>query len=142
MDTARLKIEQTILERSFPGRYQLRAEGMFIILEVLLRVSAGSHFRLMLRIAPDYPSSIPQAFIKEPAILKDFHGHDLVRISPSHPMHLLKPEARMVQLCHYRQENWHSNVTLYKVVLKCLIWLEAYQNHLQSGRPLTDFLGS
>ena len=45
-----------------------------------------------------------------------------------------------IQLCHYSDAVWHSNVTLYKVALKCLVWLNAYDGHLRTGEPLDYFL--
>lgn len=142
MDPARLNIERTILERSFPGASAFHDLGKpGARLEVTLPTSSGARYGLSVGLAADYPASVPQVFIVRPLVLRDFLGQDLLAISPSHTMHLLKPRERHIQLCHYKAQNWHPNVTLYKVVLKCLLWLEAYENHLQSGRPITDYLG-
>jgi len=142
VDAARLKIERTILEKSFKGAFVLsQDEAGAARLEVDVTVPSGGTYRLLLVAAADFPSSMPEAFLISPLLLRDFHGQDLLAISPSHGMHLLKPNGRFIRLCHYKPENWHPNVTLYKVVLKCLIWLVAYENHLQSGRLVTDYLG-
>ena len=142
MDTARLKIEETVLAASFKGAFQLAQDASGTArLEVDVTVPGGGAYRLLLVAAADYPSSMPEAYLISPLILRDCHGRELLAISPSHQMHLLKPNSRFIRLCHYKPANWHPNVTLYKVVLKCLIWLVAYENHLQSGRPITDYLG-
>lgn len=142
MESARFKIEQTVLEESFHGHYALRQEDSGIAhLDIEVSVPGGGTYGLLLVTAPDYPSSMPEAYLAHPLILRDFHGRELLAISPSHEMHLLKPNSRFLRLCHYKPENWHPNVTLYKVVLKCLLWLVAYENHLQNGRPITDYLG-
>ena len=143
MDPARLNIERTILDRSFPGAHRFLDMGTpSARLEIDLGTSSGAQYRLAVVLEHDYPASVPQVFVIRPLVLRGFHGEDLLAASPSHSMHLLKPKGRHLQLCHYKVANWHPNVTLYKVVLKCLLWLEAYENHLQTGRPVTDFLGS
>ena len=137
-----MKIERTVLENSFPGAFSLSQDEYGIArLEIEVRVPEGGQYRLLLVAEADYPSSMPEAYVIRPLILRDCHGRELLAISPSHDMHLLKPNSRFIRLCHYKDANWHPNVTLYKVVLKCLIWLVAYENHLQSGRPITDYLG-
>jgi hypothetical protein len=56
-------------------------------------------------------------------------------------MHTLAPSGNgMVQICHWRDARWHSNILLFKVFLKGLIWIEAYEQHLATGRPLADFV--
>jgi hypothetical protein len=142
VDNARLRIEETVLESSFKGAFRLTCDtGGAANLDIDVTVPGGGTYGLLLVAAPDYPSSMPDAYLVRPLVLRDFHGRELLAISPSHDMHLLKPAGRFVRLCHYKPENWHPNVTLYKVVLKCMIWLVAYENHLQSGRPVTDYLG-
>jgi hypothetical protein len=142
VDEARLKIERTVLESSFKGTFQLEQDASGAArLEIDVTVPGGGSYRLLLTAAPDYPSSLPEVYLIHPLILRDFHGRELLSLSPSHEMHLLKPGGRFIRLCHYKPENWHPNVTMYKVVLKCMLWLVAYENHLQSGRPITDYLG-
>ena len=143
MDAARLKIEETVLENTFRGAFTLRQDDSGTArLEIDVAVPGGGKYRLLIVAEGDYPSSVPEAYVIQPLVLRDAHGRELLAISPSHEMHLLKPNSRFIRLCHYKSEAWHPNVTLYKVVLKCLIWLVAYENHLQSGRPITDYLGT
>jgi ubiquitin-protein ligase len=142
VDEARLKIETTVLDETFPKAFRIAAEASGLTrVEVDVTVPGGGTYTLLLVAAADYPSSLPEVYIVSPLVLRDCRGRELLAISPSHEMHLLKPNSRFIRLCHYKAENWHPNVTLYKVVLKCLIWLVAYENHLQSGRPITDYLG-
>lgn len=144
MEPARQNIEEAILEQNFAGRYQwfdLKRPGK-TRLQMRLGTSSGQAYTLDICLPRDYPNSLPTVYIAEPDPLRDHRGDILALQSPSHPMHLLQPRGTQVQLCHYKAENWHPNVTLYKVVLKCLIWLEAFQNHLINGRPMVHFLGT
>jgi len=144
MDPTRYRIEKTILEHNFPRRFAFVDEQnpASFSLRLGLRCASGHAYQVRIRIPPDFPNSIPRAYVMTPADLRDHRGQGLAGQSPSHPMHLLSPEDGRVQLCHYRPENWHPNVTLYKVALKCLIWLEAYENHLLSGQPVDHFVHS
>jgi len=144
MTPARLKIETAILEQNFAGQFAFIAlkDPYRARLEVRLRSSTGKRYGLEIVLGKQFPATVPTVFIVYPDKLYTFRGEDLVRISPSHPMHTLQTEKGAIQLCHYKKENWHENVTLYKVILKCLLWIEAYESHLQSGRPLTDYLGN
>ena len=56
-------------------------------------------------------------------------------------MHTLTPSTNgMVQICHWRDNRWHSGIVLQKVFLKGLIWIEAYEQHIATGRDLADFV--
>ena len=108
MDSARLKIEETVLEASFKGAYELKQdESGTARLEIDVSVPRGGSYRLLLVAAQDYPSSMPEAYLIRPLVLRDCHGRELISISPSHEMHLLKPNSRFIRLCHYKQANWH-----------------------------------
>lgn len=143
MDAARIRIEEAVLAEHFPRRYVFHppTHGRSGYLEVTLKSSRGRHYRLKVMLAADYPARVPEVYLVYPETLPDHRKRNLASLSPSHKMHLLKPMGNFVQLCHYKPENWHPNVTLYKVALKCLLWIEAYEDHLRSGQPIVDYLG-
>jgi ubiquitin-protein ligase len=146
MDPARLKIERHVMQTYFPHRHAFvnMEDPSQAYLDVGLKTSSGRTYRLRVNIPPDFPNSVPAVYVTypEPDTLCDAAAKPLYQASPSHSMHLLQPDGKFVRLCHYKQENWFPGVTLYKVVLKCLIWLEAYQSHLQDGKPLDYYLRS
>src|SRR5713226_6320665 len=39
-------------------------------------------------------------------------------------------------------DRWRGSILLHRVFLKGLIWLEAYEQHLATGRPLAEFVSS
>ena len=43
-------------------------------------------------------------------------------------------------ICHFKASLWTDNNTLYQVVMKGLIWLEAYEAHLRTGKSMDVFL--
>lgn len=142
MDQARLRLEQTILEKNFPRRYAfVDMDTSRPNLVIGMRTNSARTYRLNLMIPSDYPHSKPTVYVVYPQELRDRDGRLLSEIGTSHALHLLGPRGNDIQLCHYKSENWHPNVTLYKVALKCLIWLNAYEAYLETGTPLSTYLG-
>ena len=85
-----------------------------------------------------FPESIPKVFVTQ--MLKSKDGRDLN--SASHEMHTLGSEHGYTRICHYGSTSWSPNVALNKVYLKCRVWLEAYEAHLETGENISDYLGS
>jgi hypothetical protein len=61
-------------------------------------------------------------------------------LSTSGSMHTLGGVKGCVQICHYSSSNWSPNVTLYKVILKGRLWLEAYEIYLRTGNDIDTYL--
>ncbi len=85
-----------------------------------------------------FPESIPKVFVTK--MLQSKSGQDLDR--PSHAMHTLASEHGYTRICHYGNNSWNCDVALNKVYLKCRIWLEAYEAHLQTGDDICDYLAT
>ena len=60
--------------------------------------------------------------------------------SPSASMHTLSSENGWTRICHYGCNSWTPNVSLYKVYIKCRLWLEMYETHLRTGKPIDYYL--
>lgn len=86
----------------------------------------------------EFPESIPKVFVTK--MLKSKDGRDLD--FPSHEMHTLRSEHGYTRICHFGNTSWTPNVALNRVYLKCRVWLEAYEAHLQTGDYISDYLGS
>ena len=138
MDYLRHKFESAILEKYFPKRYKfqnLNTPEEF--LDVGLKVQSGNVYRICIKLKPDYPNSLPKAFVVYPQPLTDYNGNLLN--GGSHGMHTGNTDNNRVQICHFKKDNWHPNQSLYKVIMKCRIWLEAYEAHLQTGKEIDFF---
>lgn len=141
MTPQRLLAEKQALNYGFPNRYviqNLNSNNAFV--DLGLRTNAGRTYRLKITLR-DFPYSKPDVFVIFPQNLRDYNGRLLADYGVSAAMHLLTPDYQNnIQLCHYSDSLWSSNVTLYKVALKCLVWLNAYDGHLRTGEPLDYFL--
>jgi hypothetical protein len=89
----------------------------------------------------DFPDHAPSLFVVEPVLFDHSHRR-LSEYGTSATMHVLSPDAAgNVQICHYDDDHWTPDVTLAKVVLKSIIWLEAYEAHRRTGMSIDHYLG-
>ena len=103
--------------------------------------NAGFRYGLYIPIPSGFPSQRPPMYITDPLPLLMADGTPVSRLGVSHQMHTLEPSSNgMVQICHWRDARWHSSILLQKVFLKGLIWIEAYEQHIATGRPLAEFI--
>jgi hypothetical protein len=102
--------------------------------------NAGRRYGLHVSIPPRFPHERPPMYVTEPYPLRMADGGIVSALGVSHKMHTLAPENGYVQICHWRDARWHAGILLHKVFLKGLIWIEAYEQHLATGRDLADFV--
>ena len=136
----RLTAERKILQRYFPAaRWLDPQDANNTRVEIDMPTNAHSRYRLHLLVPPDYPSSQPDLLVVHPSPLRA-RGYDLLETSGG--MHTLSPlysHPQCVRICHYR--GWDPNKSLYLVLMKARLWLEAYEAHLRHGNPIDAYLG-
>jgi hypothetical protein len=105
--------------------------------------SSGKRYDLFLSIPTNFPDGRPELYITDPLPLRAADGSLVSALGVSHAMHTLTPSASgWVQVCHWRADRWHPGILLYRVFLKGLLWVEAYEQHLATGRPLSEFVAT
>ena len=102
------------------------------------RTNGGRTYRLRISVPAAFPAECPEMLVTDPVPLRNKHGATLSE--PSVAMHVLGSVGGATKICHFRHSRWVPNNTLYLVALKGRIWLEAYDAHLRTGRPLDNFL--
>jgi len=141
MTPKRLQFENLILEKFFPRKYKFENLGLTNeFLDVGVKTQSGKVYRLNIRLKPDYPNSLPEMFVVYPLPLRQFDGSVLNGVS--HIMHTLSNDNDKIQICHFKRENWNPNQSLYKIILKGKIWLEAYEGHLRTQNTIDYYLKS
>jgi hypothetical protein len=103
--------------------------------------SSSRHYHLFGMIPSGFPAQRPPLYVTDPNPLLMYDRTPMSRLGVSHAMHTLTPHgAGWVQICHWRDARWHSGIVLQKVYLKALLWIEAYEQHLATGRDLAEFV--
>ena len=105
-----------------------------------LHTNCGNRYVLRIPLGA-FPYAPPEMYVVEPKPLRNRRGKKLSQIGSSGEMHLLAADEHgHPQICHYQDSVWTPNVTLYKVVLKGRLWLEAYELHKAKGHPIDRYL--
>jgi len=138
--TIRLENERRDLERNFQRDkiwWTFLTEETYV--EVEVSCTNEKKYVLRVYIPNDFPNSCPSVVVFSPnGILRRANGSFLRNASRSD--HVLPSKDGYTQICHFRSDIWMGDATLSQVVKKGVIWLEAYELHLQTGDPLDKFL--
>ena len=122
------------------GVYYDRARDRYDVLGTAL-TNAGNAYELWSPIPLGFPDSRPSLYVLRPNPLRDALGGTVNSVGLSHKMHTLESGPQgMVQICHWRGDRWHAGITLSKVLIKGLLWLEAYEQHIATGQPIDSFV--
>lgn len=138
--TTRLDLERDALEKYFPA---FKIQDPFGERRgVIGRMSPnnGREYGIWLALGA-FPNDAPRLYVVSPEHLRTHDGQLLSEIGTSTNMHLLEPDAHgHPQICHYNDQYWHPDVSLYKILMKARFWLEAYEQHLRHGKPIDAYL--
>ena len=134
----RLGLEKSLLEKYFSGRIRWINETSpgEAKVEVSMTTNANKSYTLRVQIPADFPNSVPILLVTKPSRpLRKKDGGSLGFEDHSWGTH-----DGFTQICHYKPCLWSAENTLYEIFMKGLIWLEAYDAHLSTGKPIRNFL--
>jgi hypothetical protein len=139
---SRMAVEHQILQREGYDQFSVwyKKEDDTYWASGTATSSSGKQYRLYSPLPSRFPLQRPPLYLTDPCPLLTADGSHIAALGISHAMHTLEPLGDMVQICHWRDARWHSGIVLQKVFLKGLLWIEAYEQHLATGRPLADFV--
>jgi hypothetical protein len=137
----RIEREEQLIGQYFPG-FRIQSPDDPAYAGVIGRLLSSRNIQYTLWIPlGNFPNEAPKMYIVEPKSLKDSNGRLLSDYSANGSMHLLSPDNnRHPQICHYNGRYWSPNVTLYKIIMKGRLWIEAYENHLITGNNIDHYL--
>ena len=137
----RLHREQALLKTYFPAfRIQFPDDPERVGAIGILTTNAGHEYGLWIPLGA-FPNEPPGMFVVSPKNLKNRRGKKLAKVGVNAVMHLLAPDEHgHPQICHHNDASWTPNVTLYKVVMKGRLWLEAYEMHKATGKDIDHYL--
>ena len=142
----RLMLENQILQRDGLSQFQVyRSQyGESFFLSGVHKTSGANSYAIWSHIPVLYPNRRPPVYVTEPNPLWGFQYQKTINsYGLSHDMHTLENgQNGEVQICHWRDDRWHSGITLNKVMIKVVLWLEAYEQYLASGTTIREFVGT
>jgi len=100
----------------------------------------SKRYRLRLDIPHDYPDEQPEIYVTSPVILWKHGGHEKLNDEGvSGCFHMLGTgHGECVRICTLC--DWEESLTCLKLLIMGVMWLEAYEAHLDSGDDIADFL--
>ena len=137
MDIQRFEAEQSILARKLsPNLFKFNDfHTGDPYLALAARTNRGNVYTLKIMLKK-FPQEVPKVFLTR--MLFDHRNQPLNEASAA--MHVLRSENHCTRICHYGALAWTPNVTLYKIYIKCRLWLEMYELHLQTGNNIDYYL--
>lgn len=137
MEYNRYAAELSVLQQRLPSSsYRFFGIGSpSPYLRVGARTNSGNVYTLHIDLS-DFPMGVPKVFVTK--MLKSKTGSDMDDASGA--MHTLSSEHGWTRICHYGYGSWTPGVSLYKVYVKCRLWLEMYEAHLRTGHPIDYYL--
>jgi hypothetical protein len=135
----RLLQERAILAHYFPtlSWYNPTIRGSTGV-QGTIATNTGRLYGIRVMLSASYPNDCPQMIVVSPHVLYDVSGRPMTSSSSS--MHTWDAVDGHTKICHFNPRYWVPTNTVYLVAMKGRIWLEAYEAHLRTGRPLDDFL--
>ena len=137
MDNERYQAEQMVLRAKLPANayrfMNMNTSAPFVVLAA--RTNAGNVYTVRIELA-EFPMNIPRAFVTKMLYTKTGAQMD----SPSAAMHTLASENGWTRICHYGANAWNPYISVYKIYVRCRLWLEMYELHLQTGKPMDYYL--
>ena len=131
-------MERAVLARKLPPNTyhfcNMQTDCPF--LAVAARTNNGNIYTVRIELM-SFPDQVPAAGVTR--LLNDRMGNPLDTCNGL--MHVLNCDWQGgTRICHYGPRSWTPNVSLYKVFIKCRLWLELYELHLQTGKPIDHFV--
>ncbi len=135
----RLGFEKDLMENYFRNRVTWINPTSDTKVEVRVTCTNDKQYTLRVYLPSDYPNSCPQMVVCSPSSYLRMKNGSILSGS-SVVNHTLGSKDGCTQICHFRTDLWRDNNTLYQVIMKGLIWLEAYEAHLRTGESLNRYL--
>ena len=131
----RLAAEKSVLDHYFPGKVKWIDPTGDTKVDVTLNTNNDKKYTLRIYIE-DFPNSVPDMVVvgspKPMPSSEDWDG--------SFSNHTLVKRDGYLRICHYHSSQWTDRSSLYEVIMKGRVWLEAYEGHLRTEKPMSYFL--
>ena len=136
----RIQIEKAIMSKEMPQFKPFRNGGEHYF-EGWYSTSTGNRYQLRLVLPAHYPDKQPNLYVISPRILPQY-GEGTINSQPSSHQFHTSPNGPggCVQICHFSTDTWDASCTAVGVMIRGLLWLEAYSLHLLNGKTIADIL--
>ncbi len=138
MDTERLNLEKAVIAHYMPNSnaYAFGTENGVTYLRIVAQTNNRQMYVMRIE-TPGYPYTKPNAYVE--CMLRDHNGNLMNEASASN--YTLSPHRNgWTQICHYHPSAWKPNMSLWMVYVRCVLWLNIYEQSLKNGRTIDSYL--
>lgn len=138
--SGRILFEKRVVPQYFRGaRFYDSPAGTYLDFRTG-RNGRRQDYLLRAELPPDYPHQEPGLFIQSPRILPMFQAQGVLNYrDTSYCWHIHKNrEDDRVKVCYTR--GWDASMNCVLVLLRGIIWIDAYENHLNTGETIADYI--
>jgi hypothetical protein len=137
----RLQFEKAIVRKEMP-QFTLCQEGNSASFEGVQETRIGGvSFYLKVSIPPHYPDQMPNLYIISPLILPKSGGGTINESGSTHSSHTsVNGPGGCVQICHFESNSWDATKTCAAVLIKGILWLEAYAMSLLTDMNIAEII--
>lgn len=137
MNYSRIDIEKDVLSRHLhPNDFRfMDVETPNPFLLCAARTNNKKLYTLRIELSR-FPYDVPEVYVTQ--MLKTKTGEDMNGWSVS--MHTCGSKNGWTRIGHCHHDDWWPNHSLLLVYFKCLIWLNIYELHLQTGETMDTYL--
>lgn len=139
MDQQRLQMEKSVISHYLknPNSYQFcNTYGSVPYVRMLAQSNSGKAYVLRIE-CENYPYSKPNAYVE--CMLRDHNGNQMN--GPSSSNHTLQQHSNgWTQICHYHPSAWKPNMSIWMVYIRCVMWLNIYEQTLKTKQPMDYYL--
>lgn len=97
-----------------------------------------NNYKLRLELSEFFPDSEPDLFVESPRTLPMFDGSQINSLGTSHYYHVHANKNGYVKICH--TDDWDSSCTCVMALLRGVLWVDGYENHLRTGETIHQYL--
>ncbi|MBQ0029802.1 MAG: hypothetical protein KBT32_05130 [Bacteroidales bacterium] len=137
MTPERLNLEKQVLQKEMPMVQcvfkDMSTSEPYVLMPVKTNIGKVYTIRIDLK---GFPNQLPHAFVTK--MLQTKSGRSMNDASAA--MHTLPTEHGYTRICHYGSSSWTPMVSLFKVYIKCALWLNMYELHLKTGKDMDYYL--
>lgn len=99
----------------------------------------GNNYTLRVYVPEGFPNECPTLVVSSPSSVLRKFDMSLLN-SASTQDHVYGVHDGLTEICHFDKSRWSSENTIYQVLMKGRIWLEAYEIHRRTGEHLEKYL--
>lgn len=140
MDYERKRLEEQVISHYMGGTGKFAFGNLSTLtpyLRIVARTNSGNPYVIRMELA-NYPNQKPNAYIE--GMLKDCHGREMNTASAiNHTLDRHKTQ-NWTQICHYHPDAWRPDMSLWMVYVRCVLWLNIYEQTLRTGLDMEYYL--